>query len=73
MQHTATRPDASANHAPGERRDSESRSTSQTSAPTISVELSVNGKTYALTLDPRTSPARRKAAITASAARAPCT
>src|SRR5580698_9765462 len=55
MQHTASRPDAPANQAISDRRDSESRSTSPTPPPTMSVELSVNGKTYSLALDPRTT------------------
>jgi xanthine dehydrogenase YagT iron-sulfur-binding subunit len=55
MQHTASRPDAPANQAVSDRRDSESRSTSPTPPPTMSVELSVNGKTYSLALDPRTT------------------
>jgi xanthine dehydrogenase YagT iron-sulfur-binding subunit len=55
MQHATTRPNASANHAVGDRRENESPSTSYASTPTMSVELSVNGRTYTLALDPRTT------------------
>jgi xanthine dehydrogenase YagT iron-sulfur-binding subunit len=53
MQHTSTTPSAATYPAGDNRRDSGSRSTCYTSAPTMSVELSVNGRIYALAVDPR--------------------
>ncbi|HEY4353657.1 MAG TPA: (2Fe-2S)-binding protein [Paraburkholderia sp.] len=55
MPHTVTRPDTSAKPAVDERRDSQSPGAVPTSPPTMSVDLSVNGKIYALALDPRTT------------------
>ncbi|GAB7522853.1 (2Fe-2S)-binding protein [Paraburkholderia sp. 2C] len=55
MHHTATRSDTSANSTVDERRDSRSPGTTSISPPTMSVELSVNGKMYQLALDPRTT------------------
>jgi xanthine dehydrogenase YagT iron-sulfur-binding subunit len=58
MPHTATHPDTadtSASPAVDERRDSKSPGAAPVSAPTLPVELSVNGKTYRLALDPRTT------------------
>ncbi|WP_083615062.1 (2Fe-2S)-binding protein [Paraburkholderia sp. SOS3] len=54
MHHTAP-PSTSANQTVDERRDSTSPGVTIPSSPTIAVELKVNGETWSLALDPRTT------------------